>query len=31
MPQIGLLSMEDPLNDCIKDLVQIIKIRLEDP
>jgi hypothetical protein len=31
MPKVALLSLEDPMNQCIRDFIEIIKVRMETP
>lgn len=31
MPKVALFSLEDPMNQCIRDFVQIVKVRIETP
>ena len=31
MSNVGLMSIEDPMNEIIRDIVQIVECRLQDP
>ena len=31
MPQVSLLSMEDPMSQCVQNFIQIVASRIQDP